>query len=819
MKKTLGALAILPLLGLSILVTPSASAWNESTNIAVSTFGGTLSEEVRSMALDSNGNIYTTGYFQDSVDFNPGEGVANMTSAGLNDIFISKSDPNGNFLWAKRIGGTSSEAAASIAIDRSGGVVATGNFAGIVDFDPGEGIANMTSAGDDDIFVVKLDPSGNYLWAKTMGGSARDSGLYIAIDGSGNICTTGIFTSTADFDPTQGIDNRMSNGDLDVFISKFDSFGNHLWTKTRGGLGREVGQSTAFDSGGNIYSLGYFSGTVDFDPSDDGIANLTSAGGNDMFISKFDSSGSYLWAKRIGSMGADGAAQAAFDRTGNLYFTGYFSGTVDFDPGVGLAELTSNGGSEMFIAKFDPSGNYIWAKRRGGAGADRGLNIALDSNGNIYSTGQFSSTVDFDPGVGLAELTSNGGSTDIFIAKFDSSGSHLWVKRFGGTESDRGLNIAIDSNGNVFTSGYFSNIVDFDPGTGTSNFTSNGGFDLFILKLDTNGNAPLVAAVSAGSAQNSKVATIPSGVTEAAIAKTNELPAIKLNFGGNVPTAVTVVPVATNPASVSETPFILGSSKIVDIQITGGSFSGSVSVCLDGASTDRLYHYTGGAWVELGSRNYVNGQVCGVTTSFSPFVAAAPLPGLMSTFSSVSTLDSRFTVQVTNFDAAFTYSVTSSRGNASINATGLITVTNLGVDQSATVTVTTSRTGFQSGTSTFTGLSQVAPMLPSDKPVVTLTDSSIICTMGRYSATPTSSVFSLFVDGKHVSTIFSALGEYLPDWIIPWATSSSITRTASLTSATWAMSDAYKGKSVTCTTLAYSKNAIGLTSSEKATIK
>jgi hypothetical protein len=190
------------------------------------------------------------------------------------------------------------------------------------------------------------------------------------------------------------------------------------------------------------------------------------------------------------------------------------------------------------------------------------------------------------------------------------------------------------------------------------------------------------------------------------------------------------------------------------------------------------------------------------------------LAGLSSAFSSASSYDGRFTVQVTNYDTAFTYAVTSSAGQASINSTGLITVTGLRPDQAVTVTMTTSRSGYDTTTASVTGRSQVAPMLPGTKPVVELTDTLITCTIGSYSATPTSSAFSLFVDGKHVSTIFSALGEYLPDWIIPWATTSSITRTATLTSATWTLSEAYKGKEITCATLAYSKNAIGFTASQ-----
>jgi hypothetical protein len=214
--------------------------------------------------------------------------------------------------------------------------------------------------------------------------------------------------------------------------------------------------------------------------------------------------------------------------------------------------------------------------------------------------------------------------------------------------------------------------------------------------------------------------------------------------------------------------------------------------------------YGNGLFVAVSSDGYPNQ----VMTALSTIVPDAPA------FSSTSSYDGRVTVQVTNYDSAFTYAVTSTAGQASISATGFITVTGLRPDQSVTVTVTTTRTGYASASGSVTSRSQVAPMLPTNKPTVTLSDTLITCTIGSYSATPTSSAFSLFVDGKHVSTIFSALGEYLPDWIIPWATSSTITRTASLTSATWSMNDAYKGKAITCATLAYSKNAIGFTASQ-----
>jgi hypothetical protein len=621
MKISIRIFIVLALLSVSILVTPSASAWNDGASIAVSAFSGEGNEEPLSIAVDSNGNIYSTGIFTGTVDFDPGDGISNLTSAGESDIFISKLDAYGNYLWAKRFGSATGDTGKSIAIDSSGNISVTGDFTGSVDFDPGIREAVRTSLGSYDFFVLKLDSSGNYLWVNSVGGLQDESGIFLAVDNDGSSLVTGIFGGTVDFDPGAGTLSLTSDGSLDIFVSKFDSAGNHLWSKRRGGNGLDIGDGIAVDGSGNVYTSGIFAGTVDFDPSD-GVANLTSAGSNDMFISKFDASGNYLWAKRFGGSGSDGNTPIAIDGNGNIYASGEFSGTVDFYPGDGVFNLTAVGSKDNFISKLDDSGNLIWAKRIGSLNASTtGARTSIDKNGNIYFTGDFSGTVDLDPGDGTANLTS-ALSNDIFISKLDSGGNFRWAKRIGGSGADRGQAIAVDINGNVYSAGYFSGTVDFDPGDGTANVRSAGGKDIFISKLDSSGNAPQVAAVSAGSAPNSKVATIPSGVTEATIASSNQLPAIKLNFGGTVPTAVTVAPVAANSALLSVAPFTLGSSKIVDITLSSAHDGSAVTICLDGGSADRLYHYKNSAWVELGSRSYANGQVCGVTTSFSPFVAA-----------------------------------------------------------------------------------------------------------------------------------------------------------------------------------------------------
>lgn len=628
MKKSKILLAWILLITVSVLETPSANAWSSSANIAVSTFGGAGDEQSWSITVDSNGNIYNVGFFSGTVDFDPSEEVAALASAGgSQDFFVSKLDPSGNYLWAKRFGGLGSDTGKSIAADSSGNILVTGDFQGTVDFDPGAGEANRTANGGSyDFFVLKLSSSGNFVWVNSIGGSGSDSGIFIAVDRDGNCLVTGIFSDVVDFDPSSVDVSLSARGlGLDIFVSKFDSAGNHVWSNRRGGAGTDIGDAIAVDSSGNVYSSGIFAGLVDFDPSN-GVENLTSVGSNDMFISKFSPAGAFLWAKQFGGDSSDGNTPIFVDRTGNIYASGDFSGTVDFRPGGGFSNLTAAGTKDNFISKLDSAGDLIWVKQIGRVGAEaKGARTSVDSSGNVFYTGSFSGTVDFDPGNGVEELTSSGSSQDIFVSKLNSSGAFVWAKRIGGSSSDSGQAIAVDSSGNVYTTGYFNGSVDFDPGVGTADLTSAFGKDIYISKLDSSGNAPLVAVVSAGSTPNSKVATIPSGVTVAAIAKTTQLPAIKLNFGGTAPTAVTVAPI-TNPAPPAVTPSTFSSStKIVDIVLTG-TFSGFATICLDGNSTDRLYHYINSAWVELSSQSYENGQVCGVTTSFSPFAAAPPVP-------------------------------------------------------------------------------------------------------------------------------------------------------------------------------------------------
>ena len=382
-------------------------------------FGSTDWDKGNSIALDNSGNIYATGFFSDTVDFDPGPGVFNLTSVGITDIFICKLDASGNYLWAKSVGGTDYDFGISIKTDDSGNVYTTGNFLDTVDFDPGAATYSITSMGTYDIFILKLDSSGNYIWVKTFGGQEPQSVSSIDVDASGNVYTTGYFYTSADFDPGPNVFYLISEGENDVFVSKLDSMGNFIWAKQFGNYDEDEGLSIATDNSGNVYTTGTFKVTVDFDPGQGGY-NLISAGSEDIFISKLDSTGSFIWAKSFGNISVEKGLDITLDNSGNIYAVGQFTGTVDFDPGPGVFNLNSNGDYDLFICKLTSSGNLVWAKSMGALGVDLGGSIAVDDLNNVYTTGYFQSTVDFDPGPGVHNLTASG-MGDVFILKLSNS--------------------------------------------------------------------------------------------------------------------------------------------------------------------------------------------------------------------------------------------------------------------------------------------------------------------------------------------------------------------------------------------------------------
>ena len=394
--------------------------------------------------------------------------------------------------WAKALNGWYVDAK-SLITDTSGNTYVTGSFSSTADFDPGEGVAKLTSTGKIDIFLAKYDVNGNYVYAKGMGGTDMEWGTAIAVDNIGNVYITGLFEGAVDFDPNTRHGKLTSTGHFDMFLAIYDTNGKYVYAKSVGGTGYDKGVAIALDSIGNAYVTGYFFGVSDFCPGK-GVVNLTSSGGCDLFLAKYDVNGNYVFAKNMGGKGFDSGSGIAIDNSG-VYITGSFHWTADFDPGMGVANLNSTGNENIFLAKYDTNGNYIFAKGMGGTRTDMSNAIALDVSGNAYITGYFEESADFDPSGGVAFLIS-AKPCGLFLAKYDTNGNFVYAKSVSGGKGVIGEAIAVDNSGNTYITGRFEGTADFDAGAGVANLSSPGrtegmsGYEseVFLAKYDTKGN-------------------------------------------------------------------------------------------------------------------------------------------------------------------------------------------------------------------------------------------------------------------------------------------------------------------------------------------
>lgn len=425
--------------------------------------GGPSVDGASSVSTDARGSVYMTGNFTSPIlNF----GSYSLTKAGItgnsDDIFISKYDAAGNLLWAKTVSGIGIDNGKSVSTDASGNVYITGFFRSPdIAFDS----TTLTNSrfGTDDIFIAKYDSAGNVLWAKAIGGTSEDRGQCVSTDPYGNVYITGYFTSPT---ITFGSTNLTNAGSIDIFLTKYDSAGNVLWAKSVGGPNSDNSQGVSTDASGNVYITGSFhSRTITFDST-----TLTNAG---IFIAKYDSSGNMLWAKSSAAGNNTDIGQSiSTDTRGNVYITGYFaSPTITFSS----TTLTNKGNMDIFIAKYDRSGNMLWAKSAGGPNYDYGNCISTDTSGNVYITGSFHSrAINFGP----TTLT-NAGSNDIFIVKYDTNGNVLWAKSTGGTESEGGSSVSTNKCGNVIMSGSFGSA---NINISSTTLTNAGLSDIFIVK-------------------------------------------------------------------------------------------------------------------------------------------------------------------------------------------------------------------------------------------------------------------------------------------------------------------------------------------------
>lgn len=404
-------------------------------------------------------------------------------------LFISSVHAQVEYAWSNHIGATSADDARVVTLDNSGNVYIAGSFRGTTDFDPGPGVFTVTSAGGDDGYIAKYDASGNFLSAFTFSNTLNCKVYSIDVDNLGNIVATGDFNGTVDFDPTAGVFTLSSPTNSDFFVAKINSNGTFAWAMKAGVNGvDDRGLGIKVDLSNDIVVTGYFIGNVDFNPGP-GVNNLLSSGGGDSFVLKLTSSGVYSWAFNIGNgvNSTDAGNSLDIDPTGNIYVGGFFQAICDFDPGPSTYTLSATGAQDGYLAKYTSAGNFIWAKQLDGTGKCQLNSLNIDPNGNVYSTGSFTGSIDFDGDAPSYTLASASSTNDIFVVKYSSAGAFIWANKIGGLYDDNGYALVSDNSG-VYVTGSFSNTVDFDPSISTNTIAALGYRDFFITKLDGSGN-------------------------------------------------------------------------------------------------------------------------------------------------------------------------------------------------------------------------------------------------------------------------------------------------------------------------------------------
>lgn len=414
--------------------------------------------------------------------------------------------------WVKSQTGSGYEYGTGIAVDNQGNSYSIGSFRSITDFDPSSQNYSLTPIGTEDIYILKLDNLGNFVWAIQLGGlgtnssSDDDNPFQLVISPNNEIVVTGQFGGSADFDPSPSQFILNSNGLSDVFIAKYSFQGSLIWAKSIGGTNIDSGKSVCVSNSGAIYISGQSFGSIDYDPnSGDYIIppNLPYSNGSNsasvsLFTLKLSQNGDFIWANILDDY-SDEIGYIVCDEYDNLYQVGRYGGIIDADPGSTLTPLIgSSTYYSTFLRKLDPNGNLLWAKTIScSVNNTEPLSICYDQHSGIIITGYFQGTMDADPGNGVNNLVSNG-STDVFVIKFNILGDFIFANSFGGNAPglETGVSVATDEYRNIYVLGYLESqgsTVDFDMSPSFSGLVDDNG--TFLVKYDSLGNFDWVIRV------------------------------------------------------------------------------------------------------------------------------------------------------------------------------------------------------------------------------------------------------------------------------------------------------------------------------------
>jgi hypothetical protein len=374
------------------------------------------------MSADGLGNVFLSGHTS---------GDLGGPNAGPRDAFVAKYDAAGNHLWTRQFGTAADDYGCFVSADGVGGVYITGSTTGSL---------GGPSAGGYDVFLSKYDTGGNLLWGRQFGTAVTDYGGGVCADLVGNVYVSGV---------TAGSLEGANAGSYDAFLRKYDSAGNHLWTRQFGTAASEYGGAdVSADHQGNAYVSGCTYGSL-------GGPN---AGSGDSFVGKFDAAGNRIWLTQIGSADLDSAALVSADPLGNVYIGGHTYGDLGG---------TNAGNADAFVSKLDAAGNVLWTRQLGTAAYEGNTTFGLsaDSLGNVFISGN----------TGGSLGGPNAGGDDAFLAKFDTQGKHLWTYQFGTSSGDGGWRLSADALGNLYMAG--------TTWGGSLGGPNAGGPDAFVAKF------------------------------------------------------------------------------------------------------------------------------------------------------------------------------------------------------------------------------------------------------------------------------------------------------------------------------------------------
>lgn len=441
---------------------------------------------------DSADNIFATGTYNYISDFDPSTNISSL-AVNVIDGFISKYDTNGNYLWAKNIGTTGTDQVVSSCLDVSGNIYIVGSYTETsIDIDPSTSNAYNLNSTDGANFFSAYDNNGNFILAKPCYATNQS----IVVDSNYDINLSGSFTGNKDLDASANTDYFYSQT-TNAFFSKYNSLFDYVFSKQLGN--KPLTSTTNFigvDAQHNIYRAGNFGGTIDLDPSASTV-NITSGNSSDIFIAKYNPNGGYIWGKTITGTQAKTISAMNIDPSGNIYITGYFSGTVDFDPSSNTAESTATFSTDtsfynLFIAKYDSNGNFLWVKNMSGYLYPI-KEIVFDANGNFYFQGIYwNDVVDIDPSPSNSIYLTPTGLRDTYFVKFDPQGNLIWAKTINGQDSGstpfsyRG-DIVLQGD-YLYLTGWMQGTCAFDPSNSSINNLTTVNADGYFAKYDLNGN-------------------------------------------------------------------------------------------------------------------------------------------------------------------------------------------------------------------------------------------------------------------------------------------------------------------------------------------